>query len=263
MSYSIVDSSVHDGEIVELYEFTMGSQAWRMTSSVLSYELAGHEYLPYPLDRGQVERAGEINRTAITIQMNTLNPVAQLFIVATPESQLSVRIFQGHRQDGDFVLVFSGRVISCKWGKGQDAQLSCEPIVTALKRKALRRNYSLSCPYVVYSLPCGANRIYVAGIITAISGLSVSVDSGSTITDGRLIGGTISSGNAIRTITGHVGDALTLIAPMENAEVGDVVSLSMGCDKSIVACDAWHNNKLNFGGEPYISGKNPFSGRMT
>lgn len=262
MSYTIVDASVHDGELVELYEFTMGGDTWRMTSSALAYTLAGREYTPYPLDRAQVERAGEINRTAITIQMNTLNPIAELFIVATPETQLSVRIFQGHRQDGDFVLIFSGRVITCKWGKGQDATLSCEPIVTALKRKALKRNYSLSCPYVVYSTPCGATRNYVAGVVTAVSGLNISVDTASTITSGRLIGGTIQANGTVRTITAHSGDNLTLIAPMTIA-INDTVSMSIGCDKSVVACNAWHANLANFGGEPYIAGNNPFSGRMT
>jgi hypothetical protein len=103
----------------------------------------------------------------------------------------------------------------------------------------------------------------VAGTITAVSGLSISVDTASTIPDGRLIGGTIGTGNFVRTISSHVGDNLTVIAPLEGAQVGGSVSMCMGCDKSVVSCNAWHNNLLNFGGEPYIAGKNPFNGRMT
>jgi hypothetical protein len=88
------------------------------------------------------------------------------------------------------------------------------------------------------------------------------VDTASTITNGRLIGGTITRGNSVRTITSHSGDNLTLTAALDSATVGDAVTMNIGCDKSMTACNLWHNNILNYGGEPYISSKNPFNGRI-
>jgi hypothetical protein len=66
----------------------------------------------------------------------------------------------------------------------------------------------------------------------------------------------------VRTINSHAGQALTITGPLVGVGVGDSVLIAMGCDKSLTACNDWHNNLLNYGGEPYIAAKNPFIGRI-
>lgn len=262
MSYQVIEASVHDANVVELYEFTMGGTTWRQTSSVEAYTYGGFEYTPNPIERPALELAGEISRQSIELQISSQNDIAQLFIAGSPESMLSIRIFQGHRSDGEFVLIFSGRVLACKWGKQYKASLACEPIFTSMRRGALKRNFSDRCPYVVYSDACGASRTVTAGVLGSISGLNLVVAAAASITDGRLIGGTITIGATIRTITYHSGANIKITQPIDGAAAGDAVSMSIGCDKSLTACHDWHNNIANFGGEPYIADHNPFTGRM-
>jgi hypothetical protein len=262
MSYAVIEASTHDANLVEIYQFTMGASAWYQTSSVDPITYLGQEYTPNPITRAEIALTGEINRQALDLQISSRNEIAALYIAGSPEQTVSVRILQGHRNDGEFVLIFSGRVLSCKWGKELKASLNCEPIFTAMRRGALKRNYSEKCPYVVYSASCGVGRTYVAGTITAINALSVSVDTASTITSGRLIGGTITVGTQVKTINSHSGDDLTITGPLVGVVVGDTVNLAIGCDKSLTACNTWHANLDNYGGEPYIASNNPFKGRI-
>ena len=262
MTYASVEASRHSGYVAELYEFTLGATTWRQTSSVDSVTYLGNVYTPYPLERQAVERTGELSRSAVNIDISSDNPIAELFIITNPEQLVSVRIYTGHRDDGEYQLEFSGRVLACQWEKNHKAQLHCEPVITSMQRSALKLNFNPVCPYTVYSSKCAVTRTNVAGTLTAVNGSSVSVDTASTITNGRLIGGTITLGTSIRTITSHSGDNLTLTAALDSASVGDAVTMNIGCDKSMTACNDWHNNILNYGGEPYISSKNPFIGRI-
>jgi hypothetical protein len=263
MSYQVIEASTHDANIVEIYQFTMGGTTWRQASCVHEVVYDGHTYTPNPIDRPALELAGEISRQSIELGISSQNEIAQLFIAGSPETMLSVRIYQGHRDDGEFVLIFSGRVLSCKWGKQYKASLECEPIFTSMRRGALKRNFSDRCPYVVYSSACGAGRNLIAGVVGSISGLDLVVAVAAGVTNGRLIGGTITIGVTVRTITAHSGSAIKITQPIEGAEAGDPLILSIGCDKTLTACNDWHSNLANFGGEPYIADNNPFIGRIT
>jgi hypothetical protein len=66
----------------------------------------------------------------------------------------------------------------------------------------------------------------------------------------------------VRTITAHTGSAIKITQPIEGASPGDSASLAIGCDKTLTACNDWHANLANFGGEPYIAGVNPFVGTI-
>lgn len=264
MSYQVIEASTHDANTIELFEFTMGNYTWYQTSSIDPYFDGENDYLPNPLERPAIELAGEISRQTIEIGCASSNDVAQLFVAGSPESMVSVRIFQGHRNDGEFVLIFSGRVLSIKWGKQYKASMFCEPIFTSMRRGALKRNFGERCPYVVYSRACGAARNQIAGVIVgAPVGLSLSVDAAASISDGRLIGGTLTVGAIVRTITYHVGSSIKITQPLESSVgSGSTCSILIGCDKSLTACNEWHDNIDNFGAEPYIAAHNPFIGRM-
>lgn len=263
MSYQEIEQSVHDANVVELYKFIMGPLSWFQTSSSESYTYNGDVYEPEPLDRPVIELAGEVSRQTMEIGCSSKNDVAQLFIAGSPEQAVTLQIFQGHRSDGEFLLIWSGRVLSIRWKKQFKATMFCEPIFTSLRRGALKQNFSTRCPYLVYSGPCGASRTYFAGVVLSASGLSLTISTANTVTNGKLIGGTIDIGNTVRTITEHSGQSITVSQPFEDVSPGDSCSMSIGCDKSLTACDEWHDNLPNFGGEPYIAKDNPFIGRIT
>lgn len=261
MSYDIIEASVHDGDSVELYEFTLANTVWRFTSNALDYTYNGNTYEARPISRGKVERMGEMNRVAMDIEVDSQNPVVDLFVITQPRNTISVRIYSGHRND-EMRLIFSGRVLTCKWGSNRKPQLHCEPIITSWKRQSLKTNFGLNCPYVVYRGRCRATRNHIAGTIATISGLTITTAAAATVTNGRLIGGIIAVGTSSRTITSHSGDQITVTAQLDDAAVGDSLSLLIGCNKSTTACKDWHNNINNFGGEPYVPKNNPFNGRL-
>ena len=261
MSYEIIESSVHDGDLIEIYEFTLQTNTWRQTSSAMEYEHEGNWYLPRPLKRSQLERTGEMNRMAMKVQTDSENPIVQLFVRQQPREQIGIKIYQGHRGD-EFVLIFSGRVLSCSWGKERQAELTCEPAMTAFKRQALKFRFGKNCPYVLYSKKCRATKTPITGTVTAKTLTTITVPEADAIEDGRLQGGIVIAGVSSRTILKHVGSVLTLSAMLDDLSVGDDVLFYLGCNKTTTACKDWHNNIGNFGGEPYIPYKNPFKGRM-
>lgn len=261
MSYDIIEASVYDGDLIEIYEFTLQTDTWRQTSSSIEYEHDGNWYLPRPLQRSKLERTGEMNRMVMKIETDAANPVVELFVRQQPREQIGVRIFQGHRGD-EFVLIFSGRVLSCAWGKDRRAELTCEPAMTAFKRQSLKYNFGKNCPYVLYSSRCRAIKYPLTGTIASKTLTTVSVTAADAIPDGRLQGGIIMSGVSSRTILKHVGAVLTLSSMFDNAEVGDDVLFYLGCNKTTTACKDWHDNIANFGGEPYTPYKNPFRGKI-
>jgi hypothetical protein len=270
VSYELIEASVYDGDIVELYEFTLGTTVWRFTSASTDYTYAGNEYISYTIDRTKNERTGEMNRVKTQIYMDGNNPIVLLFVQSQPRNQIGVRVFAGHRGDDDFRLQFSGRVLNCKWSGNRSAELTCEPEMTSWRRPSLKVSFSKNCPYVVYSSKCRAPRNSVGGTIKYISGLNIYVEPNIAITAGRLIGGIISEGINSRTITSHtngtyLGDSvvmLTITAQISGAIVGYPVALLIGCNHSTTACKDWHDNIDNFGGEPYTPEKNPFVGKF-
>jgi hypothetical protein len=263
VSYQVIEASVHDANVIELYKFTSGQNIYYQTSAATSYVYNGDTYEPAVLERPAIELAGEVSRQTMEIKCSSTNDIAQLFIAGLPESAITVQIFQGHRSDGNFVMIWSGRVLSVKWGKQYKASMYCEPIFTTLRRGALKQNFSERCPYVVYSSQCGKGRTYFAGTVLSASGLNFTIDTASSVTDGKLVGGTLSIGQTVRTITAHTGTSIRVSQPFTtDAAVGDPCSLSIGCDKSLTACDEWHDNLPNYGGEPYIAAHNPFIGRI-
>ena len=270
MSYEVIEASVHDGDIVELYEFALDQTKWYMTSNALDYEYGGNLYEAYPLERSKVERTGEMNRVKTTIMCDSENPIVKQFIVVQPRSQISVKIYAGHRGDDDFRLQFSGRVLNCKWSGGRDAELTCEPEMTSWRRQSLKFNYGKNCPYVVYSALCRKPREPIQGTVRYVSGLDIYIEPSLPITTPRMIGGVITWGTNSRTPTTHdVGVYLgynvimmRLTAAFVGIAAGEKVSMVIGCDHSTTACKDWHDNIDNFGGEPYIPEENPFEGRI-
>jgi len=106
-----------------------------------------------------------------------------------------------------------------------------------------------------------------AGVITALSTdlLTITVDEVASPVDhlggGSLFyqTGSIRDAGSYAFVTLQVGHVLTLQTPLEDAVIGDAVTLVGGCDRTPAGCTA-HANIARFGGFALIPVVNPWAG---
>lgn len=261
MSYIAKEQSEYGGNPIELYVFTYGLIVWRFTSSLSAITYDGNAYSPMYLERAAVTIARELSKNAFKVQTEETNPVALLFLAGSPDKVVQISILRGHRDDGEFTSLTSGRVMSCEWSSTGKASLTVEQDATAMRTTGLRRFYGTMCPHILYGPECKASKNPVAGVCLSLSGLAATITSANTHSDGYFVGGLIVANNETRMIVAHVGQVVTLNAAIISLSVDDSVILYAGCDHSIDACDAIHGNKLNFGGQPFIPDKEIFIGK--
>lgn len=70
----------------------------------------------------------------------------------------------------------------------------------------------------------------------------------------------LETNDGARMIVGHTGINITLVSPMPSLVPGQAVRLYAGCDHSTTVCKNRFDNLANYGGFPWIPGKNPFTG---
>lgn len=274
MTYLAQEQSVDSGSPVELYDISYGLQTWRYTSGDTSFydSLTTSTYEPLLIGRGDIVFASDFGKGSLDIEVQNDAAFLSLFRFAPPSGVVSVTIRRFHRNDGalEIVTMWKGRILGVTWGDGS-SMLNCESIRASAERVGLRRIFQRQCPHVLYSQFCGASKaLYeVIGIVTSISGNSISVSGVGTFGSNYFAGGFIEYTNSSmitnerRMVTGNVGGSnqLTLVSPALNLSVGQEVRVYPGCDHTLGAngCVKF-NNVPNFGGKPYTPTKNPFSG---
>lgn len=267
MSFNNIETSVDQGEPIELYKFTYGDQpdqVYGYTDGEQPVVFNTIEYRPIPIQRGQISISGTLDKAALTVKLPGSSEIPEMFRVYSPSTVINLEIYQGHANDPDkqFLLCWSGRVLNCRWVK-REASLTCEPITTSLKRPGLRRNYQYGCPHVLYDpTSCRASKAAatVEATVQAIDGTLVSLSvAGNEDYEGGVVEWRQPNGRReIRTVVRVISGAYLLSGSPIGLMGGMKVNLSKGCDHSLAGC-AKHDNIPNFGGFPWIPLKNPMS----
>jgi len=265
MSYDSIELSAFESSPIELFTFVRGNETWRFTDADADIGLLSGTYTAIPISRSSIEHTVDMSRNPITITLGHTNPMLEPFKSAPPTDITLVTINKIHAGSDAILVTWLGRVTNVKFTENE-AELSCEPTFTSLKRAALRRRYQTSCPHVLYSTPCGALRVNYecnTTILTSIGLVVTSADFG-THPDGHFSGGFIEVDvNGIifrRDISNHVGTDLTLNLPLP-ANIGrPIVKAYPGCDHSLATCHTKFVNEVNFGGQPFYRSKNPMNG---
>jgi len=275
MTYAAYEGSRTLGAPINLYKFTCGTLAFRYTDHEFAVVLAGETFVPIPIDRGKITESGTMDKKTMQVGFPHTVEIANLFLAAPPSDIVTLKVWGGHADDpdGEFKVVWTGRVLSCS-RKKTTAELTCEPISTSMKRNGLRRRYQFGCPFVLYGPDCKASKaaFSVSTTVAAISGSRIALPAGWTSRDPAkyldgLVEWTNDSGNReVRTIKRVEGDGTTLLLSYIPRElyVGHTVSVVPGCNhKAGIAaqpdgdCGPVFGNILNFGGQPWIPFKNP------
>lgn len=274
MTFESKESSRHAGNPVELYRFVWGpgvNDYYAYTNAETAITFDGIDYAPLPIGRGAVQSSGTLDKSSMTVSLPSASDAVELFRVYPPSQEVSLFILQGHYDDADaeFLVVWTGRVLGCKWS-GTEASLTCEPIARSMKRTGLRRHWQYSCPHALYHGGCGAVKANALhpGTVVSTSGNTVTLAAGwqGTSDPLKFRGGPLEWVNAdgnteTRTILRVSGDTLTLSGLVRDLAADDSVSVYLGCNHQMSDCEDLHDAIQDFGGDPWIPVKNPFGVR--
>lgn len=265
MSYATYEDSLELGTPVELYEFTQGTQRWFYASCAEDVLALGQVFTATPIKRSRVKTTTDTFKDGVTLTFPRDNPFASQFLGFAPEEVTTLTIRRGHYgdPDGEFIVYWKGRVAGAK-AANNEITIECESVFTSIKRPGLRARFEYGCRRTLYLKGCNVNReLYkLEGKILSISGgLVVAVAGAALQPGGYYTGGMLVAPSGVpRFITAHSGDQVTIARPLPELVGGMTVALYPGCDHLRETCKNKFNNLDNFGGFPFIPGRNPFDG---
>ena len=265
--YSQYEVSTCDGRPQELYKFSQTGADWFYTSGDNDFTYNGMLFKPETLSRGEIDQKNDATASSVDITVARTNPVAAKFIAYNPSSAIWVTIYRLHLNSdslSDIQTIFIGRIVSVTFD-GSKAVMKCSPLQGILSRNIPKILYQSVCNRVVYSSRCGVDqsKFAVLGIITAISGNTISSPAFANKPDGWFNHGVMIKGaDVCRMIIKHTGQQLTLLGPIDSLTIGDYVQATAGCDRLETTCANKFNNRNNFLGWTNMPNKNPFVGGL-
>lgn len=272
MSYSSLETSQEAGAPLEIYEFSYQAITYRYVNGVDEVTVDSVPYLPFAVQRGSISNSDDPARENLSIRLASTHPVVDLFRVQPPSSVVSVTIRRRHAGDTELVVLWKGRVLSVSWDQPGEAVLNCEPISTSLRRPGLTRKYSRSCPLELYSAACGAveddHKFTIESFAWAPGSTTVNVPALAGVAVDRYAGGFLRykradiNADEYRFIKSSdtLGNLVLATAPTGLSASSEYVYALPGCKHTITACHEDFNNRVNYGGQPYFPGNNPFNG---
>jgi len=263
--YAADERSADRSEPEELFLFNlMDTTYWSYTSSDYDITYGGRNYTAVLIKRSDILLNANSLKTKIEIEVDITNTFAQNFVNEVPEGVIKLTIYRRHKQS-NFEIYWQGYIL----GVGFRKELAI--IVAGLKDKSLSRyglmrKFQRTCPYSLYSTRCtileSDPSFQISGTIVSIDGVTITADEFSNEVDGWLVGGKFKtdSGSCNQRIVYHVGTTIKIARKVLAITTGDTFIAYAGCDGLKATCKTKFNNKLNFGGQPYIPSKNPFGG---
>jgi uncharacterized phage protein (TIGR02218 family) len=226
---------------------------------------AGVVYLSTPFQVPSIRTSNSTDTADITIKVPANSTIAEQFLYFPPSRVVEVVLQRGHLNDPDqdFIVVWSGRVLAVT-RRMTIMEIKAGSMLSSMKRVGLGRMYQRHCPWPVYSAHCHADRAskQAQPTLNAVSTATITVNSGSLPLAGeRYLGGEVEWVHAglkeIRTVIAVPDDdTFVLSGPTRGLVPGSTVTMWAGCRRTIEDCDTFHNNKLNFGGQPGLPLKN-------
>jgi uncharacterized phage protein (TIGR02218 family) len=270
MSFLSFETSRSSGQPLELYEFKYGAYIYRYNTTASEVIINNIPYLPMPLSREAITLTSDIRRSQLTIAAPSNFEVANFFRASIPASPISVTIKKKHRNDAEVITEWIGRIITAEW-KHSGVQMYCESYYSAIQGNANMRYYGYSCPHMLYSNRCKVSRISYRTVATVstVSGTSVTSSVFSTKPNGYFTGGYLMFYDSttglihMRYISAHLGSTVTLSNQIPELTAGKQVEVYPGCDHTLATCRDKFGNHINFGGFPWIPGRNPFTSSST
>lgn len=270
MTFARQETSRESGAIISLYRFEYGvrdSDIFTYTDFDTPIDFGGATYTPIVIGREDIKATGGLDNTDIKIQVTPNAPVVEYLQTRSPTQEIAIRMFDGHLDDVDteFRPVYAGRVIGSTRGDIY-FEITCESIVTSMRRVGLRRSYQRSCTYALYGPGCDAARRVRAQLLpTVIGGNFVQFPDGwsGDIPTSKFEGGYISwvddetAARHNRMILRITPGEVRLDGTTEGIEPDTEINVFAGCNHLLEDCRELHENVNNYGGQWKIPLENP------
>jgi len=267
MTYESLETSVESSAPLELFEFTMSPLSWRYTNHVDDVDLGANSYLAENISRSIISQSDEINRSDLIITVPRSFIPAQRFKAIPPAEPMLFRLLKTNFGDSGYIVAWQGRVMAVAW-EGAEAEITCEPIFSSLRRPGFRRYYSYICAHSLYGQKCQvvAEPLRVTSNVISINESTLEIQGAASKPDAYFSGGYIEylTEEGLleqRMIISHAATTIDLASAPADLVNGSEVSIFPGCDHTIATCQAKFANKNNYGGFPYIPTGSPFSGK--
>lgn len=256
------------------YEFKCGNRVFLYTSQ--KHDVG--DYKACPLKHSNIIISGNIRKSQVKISAPANFEISELFRRGAPSLPVFVKI----------IGVWYGRVVAVEWGRS-GSTLVCESFYSSVQTNANLRIFDYTCPLALYSDKCGvvaenfsvgAHDVF-AGFSNQDLLLTLNIRKPSYYFNGGFIH--IEYTN-LKTDVLRILDDLALedevsyetnpedrfnhyiyVDPpvSESPDYIQSATLYPGCKHTIDDCKNKFNNVANYGGFPWIPGKNPFDGVST
>lgn len=264
MTFLTTARSIQASAPIELYKFTRGATVYRVSSSAENVIHEGHTYYAGRyVQRGAIEQSEDIFKNVVNFDFTRSDSFASYYIQRASVMITNVEVIKMESSDSTYIPFWKGRVAGVKTN-GNKITMEAEPIFTAQKRPGLRKVYELACNNTLYDQDCKASAAAFESFVTVtnVTGNVVTVSGLGAVADHYFTGGMVVDLYLNRYyISKQIGSELTTFFPPE-LEVNQNISIFPGCDHSYATCGTKFSNSLNFGGFPWMPGKNPFVGSL-
>lgn len=268
MTFDARETSVEEGNIIELYEFRQGAQITRFTNFNRTVTFNGSSWTQTQIGRENIEKAIESSVQDLKIFCPLDNPIASQFIRNIPGQVVTVKIYRAHFDDPteEQLIVYDGFIAEAEFDGDLQATLTLQPFTSQFKRTAPRFTYQGLCNNVLYDAGCKVIRgnFTHVGLVSAVDLTlrTITVNGlggqGGDWAEGGFVAFPTGGKDDQRLILSQSSDTVTLLTNFAEDVLGTTVDVFAGCAHDIGTCQSKFNNVVNFGGFPFVPVKNPF-----
>lgn len=265
MAFATQETSVEAGQPIELFQFSLGTEAFYWTTNPVAVTYNTLVYQPLEISRQALSFSQDSRAEALNITVPASTPLVRRYINSVPGQRATLTILRVHRNDGadELIQFFKGVALTVAFTlNGLEAEIAVVPITADLANSIPRFVFSTICNHVLFDNACtvAASLFRHQDEVTGVSGDTINISGLAAKGNGWAAGGYIAlpSGD-FRQILAHTGDQIRVMLPFPSSPLGLTVEVFAGCDHSIQTCSSKFSNVPNFGGFAWVPLKNPFS----
>lgn len=275
MSFNLFEIAGFLGRPICLYEFVWGNDFYRYTSADREIEYGEDEVTGEPIKWAPISIKDNGFTQGVTtqefiVELPRANPIVELFRSTPPSLPIALTCRRFHKDDPDLeaAVYWVGTVANVKGRDAITAEILGNPISSTMRRTGLRACWERNCIHALYGPGCEVNKAAFATVATVISltGTTLTVDTLGAWPAARYAGGflewTATAAGTIdrRSIERVDGLTLHLLGSTDRIDVGETITMYLGCDLTPSTCQGVFNNLANHGGFEMLAGKSPFDG---
>ena len=256
------EQSQYDGKPVECLLIEFGSTAWRWTSNAVAVTLPTRgTFDPTVIRSGEQSESSEAESGGVEIHVPRTNAVAQLFVGFPPGEPIFLTVYGAHLgSEADHVVLLRRWRLASARGAGSTVSLLFLPASRLSRRPFPILRWQGPCQHSLYDGGCKVDREARTDTVTvtSVDGLDlISADFATRPDNWYRLGRVIAQLDQARFVIAHVGNRVTLNAPIAGLELPATALIEAGCDGLKLTCRNKFRNRLNYLGNEYTPSRDP------